>query len=160
VRERGLTAEEILSDLERRQAREPSVHGARLFGLVYPSGRPDLEALLEAVNHRYLFGNALNPFKFAELAALEGEVIAGVGALLHAPEAGGGAMTSGGTESILMSMLVNRERARARGVERPQILAPTSRIPPTRRPRTTSAWSSCECRSTPTSAPTCARPGN
>ena len=28
-------------------------------------------------------------------------------------------MTSGGTESILMSMLVNRERARARGVERP-----------------------------------------
>ena len=38
-------------------------------------------------------------------------------------------MTSGGTESILMSMLVNRERARARGIERPQILAPTSAHP-------------------------------
>jgi glutamate/tyrosine decarboxylase-like PLP-dependent enzyme len=38
-------------------------------------------------------------------------------------------MTSGGTESILMSMLVNRERARARGVERPQILAPVSAHP-------------------------------
>ena len=36
-------------------------------------------------------------------------------------KAGFGSMTSGGTESILMSMLVNRERARQRGVEhRPQ----------------------------------------
>jgi glutamate/tyrosine decarboxylase-like PLP-dependent enzyme len=38
-------------------------------------------------------------------------------------------MTSGGTESILMSMLVNRERARARGIERPQILVPVSAHP-------------------------------
>jgi glutamate/tyrosine decarboxylase-like PLP-dependent enzyme len=129
VREYGITSDEILSDLAARQKREPSVHGARLFGLVYPSGRHDLEALLEEVNRRYLFGNALNPFKFAELAALEREVIDGVGALLHVPEGGGGAMTSGGTESILMSMLVNRERARARGVERPQILMPVSAHP-------------------------------
>ncbi len=129
MREHGITAEEILADLARRQEREPSVHGARLFGLVYPSGRTDLEALLEEVNRRYLFGNALNPFKFKELAALEAEVIGGVGALEHVPEGGGGAMTSGGTESILMSMLVNRERARARGVERPQILAPISAHP-------------------------------
>ena len=129
MREHGLAADEILVDLAARQGREPSVHGARLFGLVYPSGRPDLEVLLEEVNRRYLFGNALNPFKFVELAAIEREVIDGVGALLHIPEGGGGAMTSGGTESILMSMLVNRERARARGVERPQILAPVSAHP-------------------------------
>ena len=45
------------------------------------------------------------------------------GALLHVPEAGGGAMTSGGSESIFLSMLVNRERARAKGIDRPQILA-------------------------------------
>ena len=38
-------------------------------------------------------------------------------------------MTSGGTESILMSMLVSRERARARGVERPELLVPTSSHP-------------------------------
>jgi sphinganine-1-phosphate aldolase len=129
VREHGLGGEEILADLKLRQSREPSVHGARLFGLVYPTGRSDLEALLEEVNRRYLFGNALNPFKFAQLAALEREVIEGVGALLHIAGEGGGAMTSGGTESILMSMLVSRERARARGVERPQILAPISAHP-------------------------------
>jgi glutamate/tyrosine decarboxylase-like PLP-dependent enzyme len=129
MREHGLPREEILADLELRQGRDPSAHGDRLFGLVYPTGRPDLEALIEEVHRRYLFGNALNPFKFVELAALEREVVEGVGALLCVPEGGGGTMTSGGTESILMSMLVNRERARARGVERPQILAPASAHP-------------------------------
>ena len=38
-------------------------------------------------------------------------------------------MTSGGTESILMSMLVNRERALARGVPRPPSVAPASAHP-------------------------------
>ena len=129
MHERGVPATEVLVELGRRQAREPSVHGARLFGLVYPTGRPDLEDFIVEVHRRYLFHNALNPFKFPELAALEGEVVSMTGALAHLPEGGGGTMTSGGTESILMSMLVNRERARCRGVERPQILAPVSAHP-------------------------------
>ena len=125
----GRPAPEILADLEARQAREPDVHGNRLFGLVYPTARDDLEQLLEEVNRRYLFGNALNPFKFKELAALQDDVVSITSGLLHLPEGGGGTMTSGGTESILMSMLVNRERAYARGVERPQIVAPESAHP-------------------------------
>jgi sphinganine-1-phosphate aldolase len=129
MNEQGRGADEVLAEIDRRQAREPSVHGARLFNLVYPTGRQDLETLVEEANRRYLFGNALNPFKFVELAALEREVVDAIGSLLHVPDGGGGTMTSGGTESILMSMLVNRERARARGVERPQILAPASAHP-------------------------------
>jgi sphinganine-1-phosphate aldolase len=129
MRDEGRRAADVLGELDRRRALEPSVHGARLFGLVYPSGRPDLEDLILEVHRRYLFGNALNPFKFPELAALEHEVVAMVGSLAHMPDGGGGSMTSGGTESILMSMLVNRERARARGVDSPQILAPESAHP-------------------------------
>lgn len=129
MREHGLPADEVLAELDRRQGREPSVEGARLFALVYPTGRPDLETLIAEANRRYLFGNALNPFKFVELAALEREVIDMTGVLLHAPESDRGTMTSGGTESIIMSMLVNRDRARARGIERPQILAPASAHP-------------------------------
>lgn len=125
----GRPAHDILVELEQRQAREPSVHGGRLFGLVYPTGRDDLEAVITEVTKRYLFGNALNPFKFTELAAIERELIDAVATLLHAPDGGGGTMTSGGTESILMSMLVSRERARARGIERPEILAPASSHP-------------------------------
>jgi glutamate/tyrosine decarboxylase-like PLP-dependent enzyme len=62
---------------------------------------------------------------------VERDVIAMAGDLVHrrATEHHGGAMTSGGTESILMSMLVNRQRARAKGVERPEILAPASAHP-------------------------------
>jgi glutamate/tyrosine decarboxylase-like PLP-dependent enzyme len=124
-----MSAEAVLAELDSRQRREPDIHGARLFGLVYPTGRDDLERLIAEANRRYLFGNALNPFKFAELAALEREVVAMTGELLNLPESGGGSMTSGGSESILLSMLVNRERARARGVERPQIVAAESAHP-------------------------------
>jgi len=129
MHDKGRPAAEILADLDARQAREPSVHGARLFGLVYPTGRHDLEELVVAANSRYLFGNALNPFKFPELAALEKEVITWTGELVNLPDGGGGTMTSGGSESIMMSMLVNRERARARGIERPKILAAVSAHP-------------------------------
>jgi sphinganine-1-phosphate aldolase len=125
----GRPVESVLADLDDRLARDPDVHGARLFGLVYPTGNPALEDLLAEVNRRYLFHNALNPFKFPEVAALEAEVVGMTGALVHLAGDGGGSMTSGGTESILMSMLVNRERARARGVARPQILAPVSAHP-------------------------------
>ena len=123
------SAADVLADLDARQLREPDVHGARLFGLVYPSGRPDLEALIEATNRRYLFANALNPFKFSEVAAMEREVVEAVGSLVNLPEGGGGAMTAGGTESILMSMLVARSRATARGVGRPKIVAGYSAHP-------------------------------
>jgi sphinganine-1-phosphate aldolase len=131
MREQGRSVESLLGELDERRGREPDVHAARLFGLVYPTGRDDLEALIADVYQRYLFGNALNPLRFAELAAIEHEVIASVAALVNrAPsERQAGAMTSGGTESILMSMLVHRERARARGIDRPQILAPHSAHP-------------------------------
>ena len=125
----GVGADAVLDELDERRGRDPDVNGARLFGLVYPTGRPPLDDFLADVNRRYLFHNALNPFKFPEIAGLEAEVVAMTGSLVGLPEAGGGAMTSGGTESILMSMLVNRERARTRGVERPQILAPYSAHP-------------------------------
>lgn len=127
--ESGIAAEDLLTEIDARRAREPDVHGARLFGLVYPTGRTDLEELVAAVNRRYLFGNALNPFKFPEIARFESEVVAMTGGLVHLPTGGGGSMTSGGTESILMSMLVNRGRARARGIERAEIVVPVSAHP-------------------------------
>jgi len=125
----GTPADALLADLDDRLARDPDVHGARLFGLVYPTGLDSLEALLASVHRRYLFHNALNPFKFPGIAALEADVVRMTGALLHLTGDGGGSMTSGGTESILMSMLVNRARARARGVDRPEILVPVSAHP-------------------------------
>ena len=127
--ENGHAVDEVLAALDERRRPEPDVHAGRLFGLVYPSGDDTLEELARVVSERYLFGNALNPYRFPSLAEMEHEVVANVGQLTHLPKGGGGSMTSGGTESILMSMLVNRERARLRGIEHPTILTPFSAHP-------------------------------
>ena len=41
MQERGTPAGELLADLDERRGRDPDVHGARLFGLTYPTGRAD-----------------------------------------------------------------------------------------------------------------------
>lgn len=124
----GSRAKDVLAELAARQAQDPDFHSNHLFGLVYPTANPELERLVAQANAMFLWGNALNILKFPNLTRLEFEVVSMVGNLLHLPS-GGGSMTSGGTESILMSMLVNRERAKQRGVTRPQILAPYSAHP-------------------------------
>jgi sphinganine-1-phosphate aldolase len=125
----GLSEEMVIAELKQRQARDPDMHSNRLFGLVYQTEHPELERVVAKANEMYLWGNALNILKFPNLTRLEFEVVSMVGDLLHLPRGGGGTMTTGGTESILMSMLVNRERAKARGVAKPQILAPYSAHP-------------------------------
>jgi len=152
--------DEILRALDAMQREDPDVHGNRLFGLVYPSGREDIETLIRDVYERFLFTNALNPLKFAALATMEREVISMAGDLVHRvpTEHHGGSMTSGGTESILMSMLVNAPEPRASIV--PRFWRPPRRIPPTPRPRTTSTWTTYAFHSTVPIGPTRARRGH
>jgi sphinganine-1-phosphate aldolase len=125
----GSSADAVLAELKRRQANDPDFHSNRLFGLVYQTERPELEDVVRQAHELYLWGNALNILRFPNLTQLELEVVAMVGDMLHLAQGGGGTLTSGGTESILMSMLVNRERAKARGAAKPQILAPYSAHP-------------------------------
>ena len=126
-----ISRETVLSELERRRSLDPDIHGGRLFGLVYPSGRHDVEALIHDVYEEFIFHNALNPLRFPELNGIEREVIQMTADLLNRTptERHAGSVTSGGTESILMSMLVNRARAHARGITEPEILAPASAHP-------------------------------
>jgi glutamate/tyrosine decarboxylase-like PLP-dependent enzyme len=125
----GRPVDEVLAELDDARGREPDPHGAHLFGLTYPTGSAEIERLTHAVHDRMLYSNALNPFRFPEQARMVGELVSDVGALVNLPHGGGGSTTSGGTESILMACLVARGRARARGVERPVIVAPASAHP-------------------------------
>ena len=62
---------------------------------------------------------------------MEVDVVSMTTQLLHGGENAAGAMTSGGTESIIMASKTARDRARQeRGVTRPQMLFPTLLIPP------------------------------
>jgi glutamate/tyrosine decarboxylase-like PLP-dependent enzyme len=125
----GLAREAVLSRMKDKKAADADWKGARTWSLIYPAGE-DVDEMLRAANELYMFENALNPFRFPSLREMEVDVVSMTGGLLNAPEGSGGAMTSGGTESIIMGVLSARERARReRGVERPEMVVPFSAHP-------------------------------
>jgi glutamate/tyrosine decarboxylase-like PLP-dependent enzyme len=76
----------------------------------------DVERVKKAAYVMFSEENGLGPMAFPSLARMEREVIAGALALLHAPETAGGAMTSGGADSIVMAVKTARDFARANGL--------------------------------------------
>jgi len=127
--ERGVPREALLAEMKSRKAQDADWRGARTFSLVYPASE-EVDELLADANQLYLYENALNPLRFPSLRQMEIDVVSMTKGLLHAPEASGGCMTSGGTESIVMAVKTARDRARAeRGVTEPQLLAPVTAHP-------------------------------
>lgn len=127
--QKGTSSQALLANLKDRRRADADWRGARLFSLIYPAG-PEVEEIVEQACLLYLHENALNPLRFPSLRQLETEVVQMTGQLLHAPEGFDGAMTSGGTESILMAVKSARDRARAeRGVTQPEMVAPISAHP-------------------------------
>lgn len=115
--EHGRDRTELFAEIEAMKASDAKWDQGKTFSLVYPTGRDDVDDVLLQANNLYLYENALNPIRFPSLQKLEADVVANTGALVNLPPAGGGTMASGGSESILMSVLVNRDRARKeRGV--------------------------------------------
>lgn len=129
IPEHGRDADELLAEIEERHAADIDWRGGRAFSLVYNVGDHAHEHLIEQVGLRYLHDNALNPFKYPSVLAMELDVIAMAADLLGtAPNAG--AVTSGGTESIFLAVQVARDHARQeRGIAEPQLLTPSTAHP-------------------------------
>jgi glutamate/tyrosine decarboxylase-like PLP-dependent enzyme len=124
--EAGLSKEEIVGLLEERRADDARWQDGRTFGMVYDGG-PAVHEVAEAVAAMFLHDNALNTMAFPSLARIQSEVVNATAELLHGPPGVAGFMTSGGTESILVSVKAARERARAeRGVEAPEMVVADS----------------------------------
>ena len=80
----------------------------------------DVERVQKEAYAMFASENGLGPAAFPSLARMEREVVANGLALLHGPEGAAGAMTSGGTDSILMAVKAARDYARkVRGVSGP-----------------------------------------
>ncbi len=127
--EQGWSRQDVVARMRERKRADADWRAGRTWSLIYPAGER-VDAILREAHDLYLFENALNPFRFPSLRQMEDDVVSMTAGLLGAPGAAGGAMTSGGTESILMAVKSARDRARAeRGVERPQLLAPASAHP-------------------------------
>ena len=127
--EQGSSLEDVMGRLRSMQVHDADYHNARTWSLIYNAGA-DVDAMLQAAGGHVLLENALNPFVFPSLKEMQRDVVAIVNDLLHGDGDTGGAMTSGGTESIFMGVKTARDRMRAeRGIEKGRIIVPRTAHP-------------------------------
>jgi sphinganine-1-phosphate aldolase len=122
----GRPADEVLADLESFKAHDVRWRDGRAFTLAYNAG-PEVLELQARAYEAYLAENGLNTDAFPSLARLQREVVATVAGWLGGDEEAAGFLTTGGTESLVLTVLAARERGRAeRGEERPNMVLPAS----------------------------------
>ncbi len=127
--EQGISREEVAALMDNMGGEDADWRGGKTWSLIYPAGE-DVDAVLRDANSRYMFANALNPFRFPSLMHMEEDVVSMTLGLLNGADTAAGTMTSGGTESILMAVKTARNRARSeRGISSPRLLIPESAHP-------------------------------
>lgn len=128
----GRDPADVLADLDRMAERERARWAeGRVSGAVYHGGEAHA-AFMSEVYARYGQTNPLHPDVWPSLSKFEAEIVAMTADLLGAAEARRadpsaevcGTVTSGGTESILLAMKAYRDRARAAGRRRVEIVVP------------------------------------
>jgi glutamate/tyrosine decarboxylase-like PLP-dependent enzyme len=124
---KGLPREALLERLDTLAAGDADWRGNRVFSLVYQHSL-EHDGFLKQAHSRFFSANALNPMAFRSLKRLETDVVRMTGDLFHGGPDTVGTLTSGGTESILLSVLAYREHARRHKpwILRPEILVPAS----------------------------------
>jgi sphinganine-1-phosphate aldolase len=157
IPERGVPRAELVAEVRADVAADGSFcHDGKAFALVYynEEGRfaghsemnaelfeaasaelrdcpAELRATLADVFRAHVHGNGLNPFMFPALRKYENEAVSMAAWMMHGGAETVGALTSGGTESILMAVKAMRELARS---ERPGVLEPELVVPITIHP--------------------------
>ena len=128
--EKGRPREEILAELREIAVAEDAFwQTGKCSGTMY-CGDMEHYAFLKEAFGLYAHVNALQRDMCPSATRFEGEIIAMTLEMLHAdaarPESDpAGAVTSGGTESILTALLVHREKYREeRGITQPQVILP------------------------------------
>lgn len=122
----GVPREDVLALVDELAAREDAIaRDGRVSGSIYHGGEKHF-AFLAEVYRRFAHVNVLQRDMYPSATKFEGEVVAMAAALLHGGPEACGVLTFGGSESLFNAVLVYRERGRARGVERPQIVVPAT----------------------------------
>ena len=110
----GQTAPAILEHLESLRTDDVRWRDGRCFTLAYSAG-PDVLALAEESYRRFSGENALNTSAFPSLRVMQQEVVDIVTGWTHGDDATAGFMTSGGTESLVLTVRAARKRAEREG---------------------------------------------
>jgi sphinganine-1-phosphate aldolase len=125
IPETGWSSDKVQKELlANEDLKHSSWEDGRVSGAVYHGGR-DLIDIQTKAYKMFAVANQLHPDVFPGVRKMEAEVVSMVLKLYNAPESGCGTSTSGGTESLLLTSLAAREKARIeRGVTDPEIIAP------------------------------------
>lgn len=100
-------------------------------GLYIFNAGEDVERVKKTAYAMFSEENGLGPAAFPSIAQMEREVVTLGLALLNAPAGAAGAMTSGGTDSIVMAVKAARDHARAkRGMKNPMNIVVPSTVHP------------------------------
>ncbi|GLP97790.1 pyridoxal phosphate-dependent decarboxylase family protein [Paraferrimonas sedimenticola] len=123
----GRQKQELLQQLSATKQFDVPWSEGKVFAYVYDAGEEAMD-LLEQAFTMYMTENGLDPTSFPSCMQLEKEVIGMAMDLVNASENGSGTFTSGGTESILLSLKTARDRARdlQPHITQPEIVLPVT----------------------------------
>lgn len=110
--ERGRDWSQLAQSMRAAGAHDVAWRDGRAAVYVFNAGE-DVSTVQREAYTLYLAENGLGPAAFPSLKQMEQEVIDMALGLLGAPEGAGGAMTSGGTDSITMAIKAARDWARS-----------------------------------------------
>ena len=127
---KGASEEQVLKDLTSLKNDDVNWASGKSFGYVYYPGEKYANTIKKAYD-LFFHDNALNPQLFPSLRKLEAEVVAMVNHLFNAPSTASGCMTSGGTESILLSLKTARDYSKSLRpfMDVPEVIIPSSAHP-------------------------------
>ncbi len=125
--EKGLDKEEVLKTMRQYSGRDADYKSGKTWSLVYYLGDKHTELLKEAYN-AFFSENGLSPMAFESLKRFESEVISMTAQMLHGGADVVGTMTSGGTESCLLSVKTYRDLAMSKKLfyGKPEMIVPDS----------------------------------
>ena len=128
--EKGSSEDKVLQDLNALKNEDVNWLSGKSFGYVYYPGEKYANTIKKAYD-LFFHDNALNPQLFPSLRRLEAEVVAMVNNLFNAPSDASGCMTSGGTESILLSLKTARDYSKSIRpfMDVPEVIIPSSAHP-------------------------------
>jgi len=127
IPEKGLDKDALMGRLQAMREGDVQWRANRAFGLVYHHSEAHTDVIKSAYN-AYFSENGLNPMAFKSLQRMEREVALMTARMFHGDDAAVGCMTSGGTESLLLTVLTYRNHARRTRpwIRRPEIIIPES----------------------------------
>lgn len=118
---------DVLAGLEQLRVNDVRWRDGRAFSLAYSAG-PEVLALSEEAYRRFSGENALNMGAFPSLREMHNQVVSAALSWVHGDDDAAGFMTSGGTESLVLTVRAALKRAEREGrrLVSPNMVLPSS----------------------------------